>query len=52
MILMLTRVDLPMSWMINVVLAVSKLLGFDPSFVLHTSVQLRTFIASMPDVRF
>ena len=52
MILTLTKVDLPMYWTLNVVLTVSKLLGFDPSFVLHTSVQLRKFVASMLDVVF
>ena len=49
MILMLTKVNPPMSWTINVLLDISNLLGFDPNAMLHTSVQLRKVIYSMLD---
>ena len=38
MILMLTKVNPPMSWTINVLLDISKLLGFDPNAMHHTTV--------------
>ena len=49
MILMMTKVNPPMSWTINVLLDISNLLGFDPNAMLHTSVKLRKVIYSMLD---